>query len=73
MVLLLQYGASTAILDSNGSLYECHEYEGCQNLIEKHREQHTKLVMNAILCKDALRKTKQVFMVSSTITIKSLE
>ena len=64
VVLLLQYGASTAILDSNGNLYECRDYEGCQNLIEKHREQHTKLVMTSILCKDALRKTKQSFTVS---------
>ena len=65
VVLLLQYGASTAILDRSGQLYECREYDGCQSLIEKSREQHARLVMSALLSKDGVKKLKQVFLVSA--------
>ena len=66
VVLLLQYGASTAILDNSGHLYECQEYDGCQSLMEKSREQHTKIIMSALMSRDGVKRLKQLFLVSSS-------
>ena len=65
VTLLLNHGASTAILDLNGNLFECEEHKECQKLIEQQRKEHTNVVMSAILGKDALKKTTQVFTVST--------
>ncbi|KAK6166591.1 hypothetical protein SNE40_023246 [Patella caerulea] len=46
--LLLNYGATTALLDNQGLLFTCCEYEGVRMLIESHRERHTKHVMKLI-------------------------
>ncbi|XP_070186884.1 ankyrin-1-like isoform X2 [Littorina saxatilis] len=46
--LLLQHGATTALLDAGGQLITCPQYEGVRMQIESHRQQHTKDVVALI-------------------------
>ncbi|XP_041374461.1 ankyrin-3-like isoform X2 [Gigantopelta aegis] len=46
--LLLQCGATTAILDANGCLFTCPEFEGLRIMIDAERDQHTKLIAKCI-------------------------
>ncbi|XP_071103515.1 serine/threonine-protein phosphatase 6 regulatory ankyrin repeat subunit B-like isoform X3 [Haliotis cracherodii] len=48
VLLLLQHGATTAILDARGALFTCPEYEGVRIMIETHREKQTKLIMKCV-------------------------
>ncbi|XP_067685629.1 serine/threonine-protein phosphatase 6 regulatory ankyrin repeat subunit B-like isoform X2 [Haliotis asinina] len=48
VLLLLQHGATTAILDGQGTLFTCPEYEGVRIMIETHREKQTKLIMKCV-------------------------
>jgi hypothetical protein len=46
--LLIDFGATTALLDSKGSLYTSPEFEGARVLIEGHRNEHTQAVMKLV-------------------------
>ena len=46
--LLIEYGATTALLDSKGSLFTSPEFEGARILIEGHRNEHTQTVMKLV-------------------------
>ncbi|BFZ15505.1 hypothetical protein BsWGS_18544 [Bradybaena similaris] len=46
--LLLSHGASTSIVDKEGRLLTCAQYEGIQVALETHRRQHTDQVMACI-------------------------
>lgn len=56
---LLNHGATTALLDSSGSLFSVPEYEGVWSEILSHRQKHTDLVMNLIE-KDSKQKFEKL-------------
>ena len=64
--LLLECGATTAILDRTGSLFTCPEYEGVRVTIDATRDEHTKLVVRCVTDKSrkALATLQQVWLVS---------
>ena len=46
--ILLDHGASSAVLDPRGQLYKCREFDGVQVLIERHRRTRTEQIMLCI-------------------------
>ncbi|XP_072034859.1 uncharacterized protein [Amphiura filiformis] len=46
--ILLEHGASSAVLDLKGQLYKCKEFDGVQVLIERHRRTRTEQIMLCI-------------------------
>lgn len=61
--LLLEHGASTAIVDNSGQLYDGGSFESVRNLINQWRTNHTEHVMSAIKEKNGLEKLQLVFQV----------
>ena len=61
--LLLDNGASTAILCPSGILYRCTDFEGVQHTIEEHRHTHLQQVFAAISERRGLKKLKSIFLV----------
>ncbi|GFR73356.1 ankyrin-2 [Elysia marginata] len=47
--LLLSHGATTSLLDEQGQLIMCPQYEGLRIMVERHRHNHTKEIMRLIL------------------------
>ncbi|CAG5129423.1 unnamed protein product, partial [Candidula unifasciata] len=56
--LLLSHGASTSVVDREGKLLTCPQYEGIQVALETHRRQHTLQIMTCI--EDGSRKAQCV-------------
>lgn len=46
--LLIEHGATTALLNSQGTLFTSPEFEGARVFIEGHRNKHTKAVMKLV-------------------------
>lgn len=46
--LLIDYGATTALLNPQGTLFTSPEFEGARALIEGHRNEHTLAVMKLV-------------------------
>jgi len=71
---LLNQGATTALLDSNGHLFYVTEFEGVWNEIASHRQKHSDIIMFLIEkdSKHNIEKLKKVWMVRifSSITFK---
>ena len=63
--LLLQHGATTALLDAGGQLITCPQFEGVRMQIESHREQHTKEVIALITdrSKKAFEQLRKIWLV----------
>ena len=61
--MLLEYGASAAIVDDQGRLYRCTEFEGVQALIERHRKNRTERIMLAIKDRKRLKHLKKMWQV----------
>ena len=63
--MLLQHGATTALLDAGGQLITCPQYEGVRMQIESHRQQHTKDVTTLIAdrSKKALEQLQKIWLV----------
>ncbi|XP_030829986.1 serine/threonine-protein phosphatase 6 regulatory ankyrin repeat subunit B isoform X3 [Strongylocentrotus purpuratus] len=59
--MLLEHGASAAIIDDQGRLYKCVEYEGVQALIEKHRKNRTERIMLGIKDKKRFKQLKKMW------------
>ncbi|XP_063958150.1 uncharacterized protein LOC129262178 isoform X2 [Lytechinus pictus] len=59
--MLLEHGASAAIIDDQGRLYKCVEYEGVQALIEKHRKNRTERTMLGIKDKKRFKHLKKMW------------
>lgn len=71
MRTLLNHGATTALLDSNGNLFSVTEFEGVWNEIASHRQKHSVIIMSLIE-KDSKRnieKLKKVWVVRILISI----
>ncbi|KAK3598963.1 hypothetical protein CHS0354_024634 [Potamilus streckersoni] len=49
--VLIDNGATVALLDSQGELFSCAEYEGVRMKIHTFRDEHTKQIMNLIMDK----------------------
>ncbi len=62
--LLLNNGATTAVVNCHGELYQCMEYQGIQVLLETERRRHTSIIMHAIRDRRALTKLRQPWLVS---------
>ena len=64
--ILLEAGATTALLDSSGQLVTCPQFEGVRSMIAAHRGTHTAKVVQHILDKSrkALPLLTQEFLVS---------
>lgn len=63
--LLLQHGASSAVLDSLGQhLYQCQQFQGVQALLDQHRRRHTEAIMAAIRQRKGLSQLQAIFIVS---------
>ena len=64
--LLLSHGATTALLDEEGQLITCGQYEGVRVQIESHREQHARDVVSLInnRSKKALQQLQKIWLVS---------
>ncbi|XP_070570828.1 ankyrin-3-like isoform X3 [Ptychodera flava] len=58
---LLMRGASSALLDSDGNVYKCQEYEGVQGLLETHRKERAMRIMAMIRDRKGLSKLKRVW------------
>ena len=65
LTLLIKKGATTALLNSQGTLFTCPEFEGAQVEIEKYRLEHTFQVMSLIedKSKRAFEKLKAIWVV----------
>ncbi|XP_019637499.1 PREDICTED: serine/threonine-protein phosphatase 6 regulatory ankyrin repeat subunit B-like [Branchiostoma belcheri] len=59
--LLLQNGATTALLDSYGELFSCPQYQGVQMLIETHRKQHLDRILECLEHRDLLEDAGKLF------------
>ena len=64
--LLLQHGATTALLDGGGQLVVCPQYEGVRMQIESHRLQHTRDIVTHITdrSKKNLEQLQKIWLVS---------
>ena len=73
--LLLKHGATTALLDSEGNLIKCPQYEGVRMQIENHRLQHTKEVMALIMdrSRKAFEQLQKIWLVSLISCLAYLE
>ncbi|XP_005098393.2 ankyrin-3 [Aplysia californica] len=62
--LLLFHGATTAMLDAEGQLVTCRQYEGVRIMIESHRQQHTRQVIKCVMDKSrkALALLQQIWL-----------
>ncbi|XP_077869063.1 uncharacterized protein LOC102801213 [Saccoglossus kowalevskii] len=58
---LLMKGASSSVLDANGLLYKCSEFEGVQVLIETHRKERAMKIMSLIRDRKGLFKLMKVW------------
>ncbi|GFN91984.1 ankyrin-1-like [Plakobranchus ocellatus] len=47
--LLLSHGATTSLLDERGQLIRCPQFEGLRIMVERHRQAHTRDVMQLLL------------------------
>lgn len=68
---LLNQGATTALLDSNGHLFSVTEFEGVWNEIASHRQKHSDIIMSLIEkdSKHNIEKLKKVWVVRILISI----
>lgn len=71
MRTLLNHGATTALLDSNGNLFSVTEFEGVWNEIASHRQKHSVIIMSIIEkdSKHKIEKLKKVWVVRILISI----
>ncbi|XP_077997717.1 uncharacterized protein LOC144450849 [Glandiceps talaboti] len=58
---LLLRGASSAILDANGHLYKCSDFEGVQVLLETHRKERAMRIMALIRDRKGMVRLKKVW------------
>ncbi|XP_059173061.1 serine/threonine-protein phosphatase 6 regulatory ankyrin repeat subunit B-like isoform X2 [Physella acuta] len=71
--LLLSYGATSAMLDNEGNLVSCQQFEGVRIIIESHRQQHTKQIIKCIQDKKGLEMLKQIWLPRFDHNLRSKE
>ncbi|XP_074651870.1 uncharacterized protein LOC141906456 isoform X2 [Tubulanus polymorphus] len=59
--LLLKHGATTALVDQTGNLFQCPEYQGIQVLLETHRDERIRQIINFIDDKRKLNSLKCIW------------
>lgn len=61
---LLMYGATPAVLDAQGQLYQCDAYQGVQALLDQHRRKHMDAISACMQHRKGHEEIQGIFIVS---------